>query len=488
MRLPSLFVFAVAVSFALVPVTAPTAWSAELYVGAATADITPSGAAPLTGHTNIRFSQRVHSPLKAVVLALESREGDKVIDQAILIACDLCVIRPGVQDGLRKYLGSRLAGFDLDKLVMAGTHTHCSPVLLQDRYMIPGDAVQPRDCLEHIYKQTAEAAEQAWTGRRRATMAFGLGHAVVAQCRRAVYDNGTAQMYGKVDTPSFRGLENHENHGVDCLYFFDQEDKLLAVLAAVWCPAQSQGGAQVSGDFWHDVRELIAAEHGSDACVLGFCGPAGDMSPSVLVNKSAEARMERLHGRTHTQELGYRIARAISDVLPVARKDVHADMPLAHVVKRLDLPTREVPEADYAAAKSEIEALSAKGDAITSVEWRRRDALQYVVDRYDAQQRGEGQYATELHVLRIGDVAIATNPFELFVDYGVQMLGRSPATQTVLIQLAGQVKDHGYYLPTADAIPRGSYSAGIRENAVGPEGGQILVDETVKAMNELFKK
>lgn len=488
MRLGPLLAWTSTASLVLALFLASTARSAELYVGAATADITPSGAVPLTGHTSIRFSQRVHSPLKAVVLAIETREGDKVVDQAILIACDLCVIRPGIQDGFRKYLGNRLSGFDLDKLVMAGTHTHCSPVLLQDRYMIPPDAVQPRDCLAHVYKQTAEAVERAWNGRRRASMAFGLGHAVVAQCRRAVYDNGTAQMYGKVDTPSFRGLENHENHGVDCLYFFDQEDKLLAVLAAVWCPAQSQGGAQVSGDFWHDVRELVAAEHGDDVCVLGFCGPAGDMSPSVLLNKAAEARMERLHGRTHTQELGHRIARAISDVLPVARKDARADMPLAHVVKRLDLPMREVPEGDYAAAKSQVESINAKGDAITSSEWRTRDALQYVVDRYEAQQRDEGRYATELHILRIGDVAIATNPFELFADYGVQMLGRSRATQTVLIQLAGQVKDHGYYLPTADAIPRGSYSAGIRESAVGPEGGQILVDETVKTMNKLFEE
>ncbi len=461
--------------------------SAELYVGAATADITPPGAAPLTGYHDVRFSQKMYSPLKACVLALEVREGDRVVDQAILIACDLCVIRPGVQQGLREALGDRLGDFPLDKIFMAATHTHCAPVLLQNRYKIAPDAVQPTDCLKHIYDQTIAAVERAWKGRRRASMAFGLGHAVVAQCRRVAYNNGTSQMYGKVDKPSFEGLENYENHGVDCLYFFDEKKNLFAVMATVWCPAQSQGGAQISGDFWHEVRKSVTSKHGKDVCVLGFCGPAGDMSPRTLLNKSAEARMERARGRSHTEELGHRIAQAIEDVLPVASKDIRTDVPMSHVVKRLDLPIRSVSDADYTAAKSSIEALNQKGDKITSREWRTRNGCQYIVDRYEACKRDKGKYATELHFLRIGDVAIATNPFELYVDYGIRMLARSPATQTVLIQLTGQVDDHGYYVPTDDAIPRGSYSVGIRESVVGPEGGQILVDETVKAIDELFR-
>ena len=56
---------------------------------------------------------------------------------------------------------------------------------------------------------------------------------------------------------------------------------------------------------------------------------------------------------------------------------------------------------------------------------------QGVVERYEAQQAGtEGKLAMELHVLRLGDVAIATNEFELYTDYGVQMKARSPAVQT----------------------------------------------------------
>ena len=40
---------------------------------------------------------------------------------------------------------------------------------------------------------------------------------------------------------------------------------------------------------------------------------------------------------------------------------------------------------------------------------------QAVVERYEAQQAGaEAAYKLELHTLRLGDVAIATNEFELF--------------------------------------------------------------------------
>jgi hypothetical protein len=90
----------------------------------------------------------------------------------------------------------------------------------------------------------------------------------------------------------------------------------------------------------------------------------------------------------------------------------------------------------------------------------------------------------ELHTLRLGDVALATNAFELYTDYGVQIKARSPAIQTFILQLTGP----GTYLPTARAASLGGYGAVIQSSHIGPEGGQVLVERTVEALQALWGK
>ncbi|MEO9005388.1 MAG: hypothetical protein ABI288_11660, partial [Ginsengibacter sp.] len=106
-----------------------------------------------------------------------------------------------------------------------------------------------------------------------------------------------------------------------------------------------------------------------------------------------------------------------------------------------------------------------------------------VVKRYEMQKTNPNPtYDTEIHVIRLGDVVICTNQFELFTDYGIRMQARSKALQTITIQLAGP----GTYLPTAKAVAGGSYSAIVQSNLVGPEGGKMLVDRTVNLIDGLW--
>jgi hypothetical protein len=89
-----------------------------------------------------------------------------------------------------------------------------------------------------------------------------------------------------------------------------------------------------------------------------------------------------------------------------------------------------------------------------------------------------------VHVVRIGDVVVATNQFELFTDFGVALKARSPALQTFVVQLVGR----GTYLPSGRAVRGGGYSAIAESNEVGPEAGQVLVDHTLARIAELFPR
>ncbi|MCX6909952.1 MAG: hypothetical protein NTY01_18185 [Verrucomicrobia bacterium] len=491
-RQAALLVAAVGLIIAAADVSA-----SELWFGAATADITPDRPVPLTGNASVRIAREIQSRLTANVLALESREGDRVVDQAILVSCDLCVIRPGIQKGFRKHLAGKLRGFDLNKLFLAATHTHAAPVILQNRYDEKdyGDAMQPKEYVPWMYQRMAVAVVKAWESRAKGAVAWGLGHAVAGHNRRVVYSDGTAKMYGAMNIPEFRGIEGYEDHGVQVLCFYDSQKRLKAAAISLATTAQAAGGNKVSADFWHDVRRLIRERHGEDVCVLGFCAAAGDQTPRAHVNKNSENRMCKLRDLTYCEEIGRRVAGAFEDVAGVIANDIRADVPLVHRVRQVELPARIITEAEYTVAKKVCEEIDGRKTRKNTDAWTRH-FYGLVAERYLAQQKGGWKtYTLEMHVLRLGDVAIATNPFELFVDYGVQIQARSPAVQTFLIQLATSSQHPAYYVPTPRAVAGGSlnekpftnYSATAAANMIGPEGAQVLVERTVETINELWK-
>jgi len=474
-------------ALALLSVVGTAAAGAELLIGAARTSITPDRPVALIGSMHTRIARSVHSPVTATVLALESRRGEQVLDQAVFVSCDLALLRgePGIFRGgviekIRQRMRDRLPGFDTNKLIVSATHTHSAPAMAEGEFDLPKDGVmQPAEYLDFLITRLGEAIVKAWQSRAPGSAGWGLGHAVVGQNRRAAYADGHAEMYGKTNRPEFRGLEGYEDHGVGVLLFWDRDQKLVATAIDVACPAQAMGtGLAISADYWHEVRRRLYARHGEDLVVLGWIGAAGDQSPTLMYGRTAEDRMQRLRGLTRVEEIGRRIDQAWEEAYQAACKDRRTDVLLAHKVQTINLPMRKVTAEESAQAQAQASKLAKEPRYRLKMQWHQR-----VVDRYEEQQAGRAtSYPMELHVVRIGDVAIATNDFELFTDYGIQIQARSPAVQTFVIQLAGP----GTYLPTERAVRAGGYSAIVENNLVGPEGGQVLVDRTVEVINAMF--
>jgi hypothetical protein len=105
-----------------------------------------------------------------------------------------------------------------------------------------------------------------------------------------------------------------------------------------------------------------------------------------------------------------------------------------------------------------------------------------VKDRYELQKR-QPKMPVEVHILRIGDMVIATNPFEYYLDYGMRIKARSAAIQTFIVQLTGS----GSYIPTSRSVAGGAYGAVPASTLIGPEGGQELVEKTLELIDEIMK-
>lgn len=456
------------------------AQAAPLRVGAASISITPEQPVAVSGQMETRISREVQTELRANALAMESAGGNGAAEQVIFVACDVLNIPAEVCARAREILGARVPEFDTKKLVINGTHTHTGPVMQEGKYEIPdADVMRPAVYAEFLAQRVAEVAGAAWNARKPARVGWGMGDAVVGYNRRSFFADGHGQMYGNISIDGFRGIEGPEDHAVEVLFFWNEHDALIATAVNVACPAQEvEHLSAVDADFWYPVREGLKAKHGAELVVLGWIGAAGDQSPHIRYRQKAEDRMRRLRGLSRLDEIARRVIRAWEEAYDGARQEKFDDVPLVHVVESVELPRRRITEEEYKSIQKEMDACSKDPVHAHRLAWH-----QGALKRYEEQQAGEiTPYTIELHVLRLGDVAIATNPFELYAQFGIQMKAKSQALHTFIIQLAGP----GTYVPTPAAMAGGGYSAIVQSNRVGAEGGQRLVDRTVAVLNTLW--
>jgi len=138
--------------------------------------------------------------------------------------------------------------------------------------------------------------------------------------------------------------------------------------------------------------------------------------------------MLKLRGLSMREEIGRRVANAVDDVLPLAKQVIQIEAPLKHVVREIQLPRRMITDEEaeqVRAALAKLEAGDKTGKNYNSAVGRCRRTL----GRYELQKKNP-IIPMELHAVRIGDLAFATNRFEYFLDFGIRIKARSPAEQT----------------------------------------------------------
>lgn len=497
------------------------------HVGWAETDITPSKKVSLTGQFAERISEYVEKPLTATALALDTGE-----DQLVFCSCDLACVSWNLVCDVRRKLAGNTLGLDPEKVVLNAIHTHTGPgypettrstlkaagaVLslrgMLESYLKPGqkyvekadvsspDVATGEEVYALLLERLPDVILRAWAARKPGSFSNAFGRAAVGMCRRAAYSDDTAQMWGDTNTAVFTALEGGNDSGIELLYFFDGDGALTGIVANLACPAQCvQHRLFVSPDYWGEVKMRLRKRFGDGLFLLPQCSAAGDQCPVDLVRwvepeselndpniirhdpprRKADPSMFDLAGM---RKAGKRVANEIIDILEEGLDAPQTSPKLEHRVVNMQLPLRRASLADKHAAERGIRDFLR--DRVGDVDYNDVANLQVylgVLRRFLIQDQVD-VLDIETHIIRLGTVAFASNPFELFLNYGNQIKARSAAEQTFLIQLANGSEG---YLPTAEAERHGHYSAFIGSGQIGHQGGDQLVRETLENIRDLF--
>ena len=499
-----------------------------LKIGWSEKSITPDKEASLAGQFAERISEYVEKPVTVTCLVVE-QDGE----QMILCSEDLVAVGWNVVKEVRARVAAANPEIDPMKIILASIHTHTAPTVPRTSRLNDGgvpiatfrsllekelpagrkyvesanvtnnpDIATGAEMFELVVSQTVAAILEAWENRKAGAFSNAFGRAAVGMCRRAAYSDGSAQMWGDTNTAVFEALEGGNDSGIELLYVFGEDGKLTGIVANLACPAQAvQHRLFVSPDFWGEAKMLLRKHFGEDIQLLALCGPAGDQCPVDLVRwvepesdlndpnckrnnppkRKADPSMFDLAGM---YRVGRRIANEIIQVWEDGLDEAQEDVVLEHRVIDMPLPLRRATLTDVQNAKRAIrDYIQDKDGDIDYNDVAHMQVHLGILQRFDMQDALD-DITVEIHFIRLGSIAIATNPFELFLDYGNQIKARSVCEQTFLIQLANGADG---YLPTAKAEAGGHYSAFIASGQVGHEGGEQLVRQTLDNIRDMFR-
>jgi hypothetical protein len=482
----------------------------NIKIGWAQRDITPTVPVALVGWAVDRFAEEVRDPLTVTGLALESTPGDYVI----MVSCDILWIKKMLQVKVRQRVLEQIPELDGNMLFLFATHTHNAPYQsTEDLQTIWGatrnyqkdkqtDYLHPDDYHEMLIERISEVAISAWKSRKAGGISYGHDRVAIGQNRRVVYDDSTVQMYGETKNKNFLTFEGPEDNNIELIYLWDSNQQLTGVAVNIACPSQTlESRSYVSADYWNEVRVELRRKFGDSIHVLPMLAPSGDVAPHEIIRHpnghvGAIGDEIGLHFRIRDFDAELRrtarhIVFVIEEVLPQAKLSIRTDVKIKHIVKDVQLPRRRVTKADAEEAKKKYMEWWYRNDRdpmdyYDELSRQERFALANLIItiKHFEKQQHESPFSMELHVVRIGDIVITTNPFELYTDYGLHIRANSEAMQTFNIQLAC---DQAGYLPTEKAAAGGSYGALIFNGEIGPDGGRLLVDHTVALIHQLWK-
>ena len=401
-----------------------------LLIGIAEVNYTPEAGLDLVG--NYRgddyASRGVHDSLYAKALVASDGKGLKTA----IISIDICNLPWESCDYIRNHIAS-LTDIEAENIMVMATHTHSGP---------PSGLDAPK--AKEYLARAAEAVIQANADLKPTVVSVGRSTETrISHNRRLRCIDGTTHMCWEKLEPGYV-VEPWGSIDPEVIVLsLEQEGREKGVMVNFGCHATTLTGSNwlYSADYPGYLSEAIRKVKGEDFLTVfcnGCCGNVTQVDYRVGFPSTFQ----------ECQRIGYILAvsamEAMRNSKPVSTDKIAVSREMVPL-SRIDISDEQVEWAKkimLVVEKEGMPPIQADGmpDAYYAKEWIEMKKMQDVTD------------SVEVMVIRIGDIAFAGLPGEMFNEFGLEIKAKSPCTNTIV---TGLTNDRRAYFPTAVSFTQG---------------------------------
>lgn len=352
-----------------------------------------------------------------------------------------------------------------DNIMIGATHSHGCPI--QTDYTDSNADQSFNNAIINAFLKAIEIANKKLEKGGATEISFALGQAQIGQNSRLVMDDGSILWVPTIYKFSHNRPTGPYDAQLPVLIFKDKKGKLESIV------------------FNHGTHNINMPSHVPVRSPSFFGRAAQELEEEL---GGTIIFMPGAFGSTHvfdempTEERVYRAKDGIKRAFAKADKKEYSKlnsmkMEFCWRVRTFDEEKEHKAVSNYCNRWfKEISLWDAQPKPVIDAFKARRD----VMANLPPEKRIRKSW---LQVIQVGDMAFVGIPGELFAELGMEIKRRSPFRYTYVVGIAN---DYIGYLPDKEAYTLGGYQTWAGPNYSEPGTGEMLVDESIKILNNFY--